>query len=162
MLLRRLRPLAILLLFAGTMFVGASPAQAAAAQNCYGSTGPTYGYWSTAKGYDYNPGEWCMRGAGYRLVFQPDGNLVVYRNTNVNDPAQATYSSKTSGRGIRLSFQKDGNMVVYVSSDKSWATGTSGTAAAFRLLLIEASGSHFLQLNQEKAGQSTILWQQRV
>ncbi len=45
----------------------------------------------------------------YYLIFQPDGNLVVYNKT-IYSPI---WSSNTQGRGSRAVFQDDGNLVVY-------------------------------------------------
>ncbi|HEX5495474.1 MAG TPA: hypothetical protein VFX70_12965 [Mycobacteriales bacterium] len=61
-----------------------------------------------------------------RLIFQSDGNLVVYNERN-----QPVFASNTRGRGHRLIFQSDGNLVVYnqagiLPSDAVFATGTVG------------------------------------
>lgn len=44
----------------------------------------------------------------YHLVFQEDGNLVVYTRNKT-----AIWDSKTTGSGVRAEFQSDGNLVIY-------------------------------------------------
>ena len=72
-----------------------------------------------------------------RLVWQGDGNLVLYTASGA-----ATWSSNTWGAGKALSFQADGNLVVYRSlgtsapSEALWASGTwdaGGADHALRL-----------------------------
>jgi hypothetical protein len=60
-----------------------------------------------------------------RLVFQPDGNLVIY----AIDSGQAAWSSNSHNRGgTRLEFQADGNLVIYnangygIWSSNTWAS----------------------------------------
>lgn len=107
------------------------------------------------------PGEWLemqqeldSENGRYALAYQPDGNLVLYR-----DDGKPLWSSKTSGTsagaaamqedgnfviynadgvpvwasntggypGATVSMQSDGNVVIYTSSGAPiWATGTSG------------------------------------
>ena len=43
----------------------------------------------------------------YRLVFQTDGNLVLYEGST------ARWASHTHGRGAYATMQSDGNVVVY-------------------------------------------------
>lgn len=63
----------------------------------------------------------------YNLVFQNDGNLVLY-NPNSN-PIWAT---GTEGRATRMSVQADGNVVLYdFSNQPIWATNTDGNPGAF-------------------------------
>lgn len=47
----------------------------------------------------------------YYLVFQNDGNLVMYNKGNT-----AVWDSKTENKGNRAEFQKDGNFVIYNNS----------------------------------------------
>ncbi|HKT05700.1 MAG TPA: hypothetical protein VJT31_39815 [Rugosimonospora sp.] len=54
------------------------------------------------------------------LIFQDDGNLVVYDETGV-----ARWAASTVGKGVTTNFQSDGNFVVYNSSNKPvWASNT--------------------------------------
>jgi hypothetical protein len=46
----------------------------------------------------------------YRLVWQADGNLVVYRG------GTAVWATSTENRGQSLNFQEDGNLVIRNSS----------------------------------------------
>ena len=63
----------------------------------------------------------------YNLVFQNDGNLVLY-SPNSN-PVWAT---GTGGRAARMSVQANGNVVLYdFSNQPIWATNTNGNPGAF-------------------------------
>ncbi|QBA19950.1 hypothetical protein EU348_01720 [Chryseobacterium indologenes] len=60
------------------------------------------------------------------LIFQNDGNLVVY-----NDQNQPEWSSRTQGNGSRAIFQEDGNLVVYNSSNRPlFSSNTTNKNAA--------------------------------
>ncbi len=57
----------------------------------------------------------------YKLVFQPDGNLVVYKYDNTSPWSSGTYGSPKS----TLYMQPDGNVVIYNSSSTpKWNTNT--------------------------------------
>jgi hypothetical protein len=109
----------------------ATPAQATQPppSNCFKATGPTYGAWSVTKQYDFAAGTFCMYNPAepkLRLVFQSDGNFVVYDNLDANYPGAAKWASNTSGRGTGLSFQKDGNVVIYdINHVAVWASNPS-------------------------------------
>lgn len=65
----------------------------------------------------------------FRLVFQTDGNLVLFFGTTV------LWSSGTAnGQSMVVGMQGDGNLVMY-SPDITplWASGTSGSGALLRL-----------------------------
>jgi hypothetical protein len=71
----------------------------------------------------------------YNLVFQNDGNLVLY-NPNSN-PIWAT---GTEGRAVRMSVQPDGNVVLYdFSNQPIWATNTTGNPGA--VLTLQTDGN---------------------
>jgi hypothetical protein len=72
--------------------------------------------------------------SGAFLIFQGDGNLVVY--SSHGDPL---WSSGTAGRNCGISiceaaFQGDGNLVLYENGTPYWATGTEqiGTSLIFQ------------------------------
>ena len=94
--------------------------------------------WSSSNGYAlifqhdgnlvlYAPGSraiWASYAmSATRLVMQTDGNLVLYNAAN-----QAVWSSGTSGHGRgRLIMQADGNLVIYRADGRAvWATHTYG------------------------------------
>jgi hypothetical protein len=58
----------------------------------------------------------------YRLLYQADGNLVVYRNSD----GRALWASGTNGRSAGICImQGDGNLVVYDAAGTAvWASGT--------------------------------------
>lgn len=62
------------------------------------------------------------------LVFQADGNLVMYRD------GRALWNSETSGRNCssscQASFQGDGNLVLYQNGSPYWNSRTSGYSGA--------------------------------
>jgi hypothetical protein len=63
----------------------------------------------------------------YNLVFQPDGNLVLY-----NPSSNPVWATGTEGKATRMSVQADGNVVLYDSSNQPiWATNTDGNPGAF-------------------------------
>ncbi len=86
----------------------------------YNSTGQQY------SNYSFRPGAFCLvsNNSQYRVVFQTDGNLVVYKSNN-NGPQQAIWASNTNGAGAtRLTLQTDGNMVIYRSYTPLWNSNT--------------------------------------
>jgi hypothetical protein len=63
----------------------------------------------------------------YNLVFQNDGNLVLY-----NPSSNPIWATGTEGRAVRMSVQADGNVVLYdFSNQPIWATNTTGNPGAF-------------------------------
>ena len=71
----------------------------------------------------------------YNLIFQNDGNLVLYHpNSN---PIWAT---GTEGRAAKMSVQADGNVVLYdFSNQPIWATNTTGNPGA--VLTLQTDGN---------------------
>ncbi len=90
-----------------------------------------------------------------RLVWQADGNLVLYTASGV-----ATWASNTSGAGKALSFQPDGNLVVYrvtgsdSAADALWSSGTWYTAGASHALRL---GDHCAFTISDLSG-SDVKW----
>lgn len=78
------------------------------------------------------PGQYLEPGRSYasgdnRLVFQGDGNLVVY---GPND--RVLWHSATSNRGANQAvMQHDGNFVIYANDTPIWNTGTQGNPGAY-------------------------------
>ncbi len=73
----------------------------------------------------------------FRLLFQTDGNLVLYDDTERSAP----WSSNTAGisAGSAL-MQTDGNLVVYDAQGRDhWSTGTPGNANAY--LVVQPDGN---------------------
>jgi len=67
----------------------------------------------------------------YTLIFQSDGNLVVYRGTNYISQNQV-WSTKTNGKGAQYAvLQNDGNFVIYKNlgdpNSALWTSNTAGT-----------------------------------
>jgi len=63
----------------------------------------------------------------FRLVFQDDGNLVVYDNQN-----RALWASGTNGQAAsQCIMQTDGNLVIYGYYNAIWASGTNGWWGAY-------------------------------
>lgn len=64
----------------------------------------------------------CFATNKARLIFQSDGNLVVY-----DEFGRARFASNTVGRGQRLILQSDGNLVIYDAANRPvFATNTAG------------------------------------
>jgi hypothetical protein len=63
----------------------------------------------------------------YMLVFQSDGNLVLYVQYR---GLVALWSTRTNGQPSKLlamQVQDDGNVVIYVGTTPIWATSTAGS-----------------------------------
>jgi hypothetical protein len=76
---------------------------------------------SFSLGHEFEKDYKCDIGIG-TLIFQTDGNLVVY-----DSDWEARWSSGTAGRGDRALFQSDGNLVVYNAAwQPLWSSGTVG------------------------------------
>lgn len=71
----------------------------------------------------YSGSTWVSHSRLFRLVMQPDGNLVLY-----NSAGAPLWNSGTWGNpGAFLTLQEDGNMVIYPSSGRPlWASMTFG------------------------------------
>lgn len=108
-------------LVSATILAGALVPQAAQADD-----GTLSEYkWSSASGYvDFAPGDFWVqsRTDSSQLVFQTDGNLVLYSSSG-----RAVWHSQTYGRGAaKLSLQSDGNIVVYRANNTPlWSSGVS-------------------------------------
>lgn len=81
------------------------------------------------KGATYATGATVLANELTQLVFQADGNLVLYRGADTD--RQALWASGTDGRGgSKLAFQGDGNLVIYTSHGGKdapiWASNTAG------------------------------------
>ena len=64
----------------------------------------------------------------YNLVFQNDGNLVLYGYGK-----EVKWSSKTENRGERAIFQRDGNLVIYDYSGKAIFSTKTNDKGAYKL-----------------------------
>ena len=72
----------------------------------------------------------------YRLVYQGDGNLVLYDNT----AGTATWFTGTTGAPGQVALQGDGNLVIYSAGNAAlWFTGTAGNPGAF--LAVQSDGN---------------------
>lgn len=96
---------------------------------CVIGTGDSTFMWNISNGCTYANGTLKMRltstSGEYRLVFQSDGNLVVYRNGS-----SPVWQSGTAGKGAtRIVFQKDGNVVIYRGSTTLWSSQTDNCNA---------------------------------
>jgi hypothetical protein len=99
---------------------------------------------------DMFPGQQMNTADGnYRLVFQTDGNLVLYSRN------RALWSSNTYGKSSAvLSMQSDGNLVLYDSTHRPlWYSNTSGRG--WSTLRIQQDGNLVLYTASGKATWST-------
>ena len=98
-------------------------------KNCFkGEAAPPSAYWGEDNSLDYYAGNFCLRLNNRRLVWQHDGNLVVYEGTQPGGRALwATGTDTDARRGYKLSLQGDGNIVIYNSGGQAlWASHTNG------------------------------------
>lgn len=79
-----------------------------------------------APGASYAAGATLLSNELVSLVFQGDGNLVLYKQTGGG--ATPLWASNTVGRGgSKVTFQGDGNLVMYTSGGAPvWASNTNG------------------------------------
>jgi predicted heme/steroid binding protein len=84
-----------------------------------------------SSGMSLHPGDEVRSPNGqYRLAFQTDGNLVVYKGS------EPLWASNTHGSGAdRLVFQADGNLCIYKGGQCVWATMTQGRSPHGHLTL---------------------------
>lgn len=119
--------------------------------------GKRYTYWSARRTVSYRPGRMCIGYVGYRLVWQADGNLVLYRGSTVD------WASHTIGRGAtRLDFQWDGNVVIYSGRTPLWSTGTSSRTRPATTTFLASVGTvrgkavAYVRMNPRKTGKYPI------
>jgi len=81
----------------------------------------------------------------FRLILQPDGNLVLY------SPTRALWASGTDGKSVSfLAMQSDGNLVLYDRSSRPvWFSGTHSVGAM--RLSIQQDGNLVLYNNTNQA-----------
>ncbi|RFA17913.1 hypothetical protein [Subtercola boreus] len=107
-------------LISATLLAGALVPQAAHADGTLAEY-----KWSSDSGFtEFGLGAFWVesRTDNSKLVFQTDGNLVLYA-----DSGRAVWQSRTYGRGAaKISLQSDGNVVVYRADNVAlWASGVS-------------------------------------
>ena len=108
---------------------------------CASSCGNIY----VRKHTEYPTGhEWKVC-TNYKLIFQTDGNLVVY-----NPSGKAVWDSKTNNKnGKILAMQSDGNLVIYTSSYKAiWSSKTHGHSGS--TLAIQDDGNVVIYDSSDK------------
>jgi hypothetical protein len=81
----------------------------------------------------------------YFLVFQEDGNLVLYRKSRVAD--RALWASSTNGRVNRCVMQADGNFVLYKDGNAVWISGSNGHTNA--MLVVQDDGNMVIYDGQQ-------------
>ncbi|MWV49894.1 hypothetical protein GRS96_11495 [Rathayibacter sp. VKM Ac-2803] len=103
----------------------------------------------------FDAGDLCLTNGRFKAVFQKDGNLVIYKNSN--QPVWATNSSSSDPK--TLSFQKDANVVIYNIPPRPsrawWSTGTQGHRGSFDLVM-QADGN--LVIYQRSGNSSGAIW----
>ncbi len=114
-----------------------------------------------ACGHDLVPGDRMLPGQAvaspdgrFRLIYQTDGNLVLYRNdAGQNVPLWAT---GTDGRALGVVvMQRDGNLVMYDEDNNVlWASGTNGAEDA--RLRVQSDGNVVLHIGDRQ------IWETRT
>lgn len=90
----------------------------------------------------------------YKLIYQPDGNLVLYRlSDNI-----ALWSTETAGSpGGHCSMQANGNLVIYKPDGKaSWAAGTWEKKCKGSKLVLKDDGNLVI------IGSNTVWWESKT
>ncbi|HLL55874.1 MAG TPA: hypothetical protein VK447_20090, partial [Myxococcaceae bacterium] len=106
----------------------------------------------------WTPGATVLENEIGKLVFEADGNLVLYRINGAN--WERVWASNTGGKGGNsLSFQGDGNLVIYTPRGPIWATGTNvpnigrlSLQADSNLVIYESSGAPRWASNTGRGG----------
>lgn len=80
----------------------------------------------------------------YYLIFQNDGNLVLY-----NRNGSSRWASNTNRKGASAEFQQDGNLVVYNRSGK--ALFSTGTNTKGNVLIVQEDGNLVIYDRRKKA-----------
>jgi hypothetical protein len=102
-------------------------------------------YWTRQAGKSYSAnGSFCRYdedpsvGSHSKLIFQTDGNLVLYYK------GKAVAATGTNGRGKTLKLQTDGNVVVYNASGTAlWAGGKMSSSDAYQLTVADVNIEEF-------------------
>lgn len=95
----------------------------------------------------------ALMAAGYTLILQGDGNLVVLDNSG-----RAIWATNTAGSGAdRLIMQSDGNLVLYRRNTTAvWATNTRKPAGGVARLTLQNDGSLLVTHGGAFAWQSKV------
>lgn len=119
--------------------------------------------WNSSYGMTWFLGGWELWSTDHRthVVFQTDGNLVLYKD------GKASWQAGTYGRGAdRIAFQTDGHIVVYAGSSPLWASGYWDPfglhgGSIFSLYAKGAVGAVYERFGSPahgEVGQTQILW----
>ncbi len=92
---------------------------------------------ATSSSDTLRPGQTILQGKGallskngqYHLVYQTDGNMVLFRSG-----APPYWASQTRGSGGRLTMQTDGNCVMYYGTKPVWHTRSNGHPGAYMVM----------------------------
>ena len=118
------RIVAALLLILSSMIFTANTASAASPVYCNSPI-----MWNAAHAGTFTAGGWCSSAIdiGERIVFQTDGNLVVYDGASTNNGGCWLWQSGTSGYyGATFSLQSDGNVTIRQGGRVIWNAGSQG------------------------------------
>lgn len=81
----------------------------------------------------------CLQTRKINLVWQEDGNLVIYRR---QAPGGAAWSTRTNSRGSWVRYQTDGNFAVYQQNVGAiWSSGTCCVGWSRQGLNVQADGN---------------------
>jgi hypothetical protein len=109
------------------------------AQSCSSYVGEVGPGWDPSFYYSSNPAYWCSDDSAINLVFQADGNLVLYWGLLEFRPL-VLWASNTSRRGQMFELQTDENLVIYDEFfDPVWASGTDQRKDAY--LVVQDDGN---------------------
>jgi predicted acylesterase/phospholipase RssA len=108
-------------------------------------------------GHDLVPGDRMLPGQAiaspdgrFRLIYQTDGNLVLYRD----DPGQsvALWATATDGKPLGVVvMQRDGNLVMYDEDVNAlWASGTNGNDNHDARLRVQSDGNVIIHVGDRQ------------
>ncbi len=108
---------------------------------------------------ELDPG-WTMQSSGarkYKMIMQPDGNLVLY------SPTRAIWASGTNGNpGATAILQADGNLVIYNAAHTRalWSSGTSRSVVGANVLIVQPDGNVVLYFQSDTS--ASVRWSTRT
>lgn len=119
-------------------------------------------YWNLSDRYyntSFAPGKLCFTSGNnlYRMIFQTDGNLVIYSSRS--GASRAIWATGTNRKGAtRMTFQTDGNIVIYAGNRAIWNTGTYNRIRQTQAHFIMQSDGNLVLYGGPYASTGPVYW----
>jgi hypothetical protein len=111
-------------------------------------------------GQTLKPGDFILSPSGaYKLIFQTDGNFVLYGKDSSGQYTNVIWSTSTQNKGATtVIMQTDGNCVLYVGTAAAWATNTAGNPGAYLALADDGIIAVYTAANLTSYNSDNALW----